>query len=265
MRGLIRIWLDVKALDRPLDLEVSTRLLADLDGYYARAEPHLRDRRSCKNMREQLEYLALRMHVSFNVSVLCRPAIESQEPAYDCPRHQALMIRTKESLIQNVNAFLDFQAISVVPLRTWSMIHAVLSSTLLLCMWKETQNDAECLDLQRKVVETFISAGKTSNGSADSNLAGNTQWLSHRHIRAVATLQNAFRSASHPHSDATSSLREENRTRPGTHRTTLPCDPDIAGFSLDPGVSHEPTAHIGEESVILHRGLLRETGRTAIV
>ncbi|KAL4804043.1 hypothetical protein BDV18DRAFT_166241 [Aspergillus unguis] len=125
-------------------------LLAELDQTYSQAQPHLRQRESCKNLQENLEHLALRMHVSFCVSVLCRPAIRKNPQAGEDPNYITLRARAKESLITASKAFLDFQALSIVPLRTWSMVHTVLSSTLLLCTWHETRDDAECRELQQK-------------------------------------------------------------------------------------------------------------------
>ena len=68
------------------------------------------------------------------------------------------------------------------------MVHTVLSSTLLLCTWQETREDAECRDLQQRVIEVFSGAGSgVETGSEYS------QWLSARHIRALITLRQTLR------------------------------------------------------------------------
>ena len=90
--------------------------------------------------------------------------------------------------------FLDFQTLSIVPLRTWSMIHTVLSSTLLLCVWEETRSDPECRDLQQRVIEMFSAVQPSRQGNASPPSVG-SQWLSERQIRALVTLRNAVRNA----------------------------------------------------------------------
>ncbi|GLA94091.1 hypothetical protein AtubIFM57143_001037 [Aspergillus tubingensis] len=166
-------------------------ILATIDSLNQRTQPHLRDRQECKSLQHNLEHLALRMHMSLVISVLTRPALKRtvmQDASYDI-----LRTRAKLSLIDASRAFLDFQALSAVPLRSWSMVHTVLSSTLLLCIWEETRNDPECRDLQQKVIEVFSAAGSVD--TVENTTSENGQWLSERHIRALITLRNAVRTA----------------------------------------------------------------------
>jgi hypothetical protein len=108
------------------------------------------------------------------------------------PHADILRARAKGSLIDASKAFLDFQALSIVPLRSWSMVHTVLSSTLLLCIWKETRNDLECRSLQQSVIDVFSTSdsGTTDDGALLSE--SDDQWLSARHIRALVTLRGAL-------------------------------------------------------------------------
>ncbi|OJZ82971.1 hypothetical protein ASPFODRAFT_170347 [Aspergillus luchuensis CBS 106.47] len=193
MYFLCQIALNMITTDGPEIPENARQLdiLATIDSLNQRTQPHLRDRQECKSLQHNLEHLALRMHMSLAISVLTRPALKRtvmQDASYDILRSRA-----KLSLIDASRAFLDFQALSAVPLRTWSMVHTVLSSTLLLCIWEETRNDPECRDLQQKVIEVFSAAG--SVGTVENTTSENGQWLSERHIRALITLRNAVRTA----------------------------------------------------------------------
>ncbi|KAL4902693.1 hypothetical protein BDW74DRAFT_180395 [Aspergillus multicolor] len=188
------------------------KLLTELDSSYARAQPHLLHREDCRNLQQHLEHLALRMHVSFCVSALCRPAIKTSLQCPDDSRYVSLRSRARESLVMASKAFLDFQALSVVPLRTWSMVHTVLSSTLLLCTWQETREDAQCRDLQHKVIAVFSGANGKDTGSSEYS-----QWLSARHIRALITLRQTLKQRS---SQANTSLNSDQR--PATHLTNPP-------------------------------------------
>ncbi|KAL3457103.1 hypothetical protein BJX64DRAFT_25878 [Aspergillus heterothallicus] len=180
-------------------------LLAELDSTYPRAQAHLVQRINCRNLHQHLEHLALRMHTSFCVSMLCRPALKSRPNPANDHRIDTLRSRAKVSLIDASRAFLEFQALSVVPLRTWSMVHTVLSSTLLLCIWPETREDPECKGLQQRVIEVF--SGGSPSGS-DTVTSEYSEWLSARHIRALVTLRQSLGKYSAPDA-ATSSTEHE--------------------------------------------------------
>ncbi|KAB8231353.1 Zn(II)2Cys6 transcription factor [Aspergillus alliaceus] len=193
MHFLCQLGLDIAKVQEPeqWDLTRATELLTALDNVYSRAQPHLLARDHCHCLQHHQEHLALRMHFSFCVSVLCRPTIRSSPSRLDDPRYTRLRIRAKESLMDASQAFLDFQTLSIVPLRTWSMVHTVLSSALLLCVWQETRNDSECRDLQQRVITVFSNAEPPRKDTI--GLSDHGQWLSARHIRALVALRNAVR------------------------------------------------------------------------
>ncbi|KAJ5260539.1 Transcription factor [Penicillium angulare] len=166
--------------------------LQKLDSICKQGQPYLQSREYCMSLQHNLEHLALRMHTSFCVSVLCRPAMKQSQPPQLFPHDDLLRARAKGSLIDASKAFLDFQALSVVPLRSWSMVHTVLSSTLLLCIWEETRHDPECRSLQQRVIDVFSSSDSRTTEDRASLPENDTQWLSARHIRALVTLRTAL-------------------------------------------------------------------------
>lgn len=194
MHLLCRLGLDIMQPESLAVAESDRALegLQRLDNAHQRGQPHLRSRENCATLQHNLEHLALRMHTSFCVSVLCRPAMKQSTPQPLLPHAEILRARAKGSLIDASKAFLDFQALSVVPLRTWSMVHTVLSSTLLLCIWEETRNDPECRDLQQKVMDVFSTAEPRTTDDGASSSENDGQWLSARHIRALVTLRSAL-------------------------------------------------------------------------
>lgn len=192
---ICRLSLKVMAEPEAQDISHSVNALARMDNAYRRAQPHLQARENCKTFHQHLECLALKMHISLCVSYICRPAIRRSHNSIKASDHDLLRRRAKESLIQASKVFLDFQALSTVPLRSWSMVHTALSSTLLLCIWEETRNDSECRDLQQRVTEVFAAAEPKPNDDPSSASASESwQWLSERHARALVTLRNAFSS-----------------------------------------------------------------------
>lgn len=194
MHCLCRMALDIiKPEVETHEVGRSLDLLTTLDGISIRAEPHLHSREHCKTFHQNLEHLALKMHISLAISILCRPAMKrtlQHNPQYG---YEMLRARAKSSLVNASKAFLDFQVLSTVPLRTWSMVHTVLSSTLLLCIWEETRHDQECRDLQQRVIEVFSATEPAGNG--DTSSVDDGQWLSERHIRALVMLRNAVGTA----------------------------------------------------------------------
>ncbi|KAL4893626.1 phenylacrylic acid decarboxylase [Aspergillus ambiguus] len=192
MHYLCRLGIEITTADRETqEITFYLNMLNNLDDVYQRASPHLRSRENCKSMHHNLEHLTLKMHISLAVSVLTRPALK-QSQIRD-PPYSVLRERAKTSLLDASRAFLEFQALSVVPLRTWSMVHTALSSTLLLSTWEETRNDPESRDLQQRVIEVFSATG--SVGQSGDSAPENGQWLSERHIRTLLTLRNAVRYA----------------------------------------------------------------------
>ncbi|KAJ5768773.1 hypothetical protein N7520_003332 [Penicillium odoratum] len=188
MHFLCRLGLDMMRPGGQTEVDRAIDSLQKLDSVGQRSQKYLRNRESCMTFQQNLEHLALRMHTNFCISVACRPAMKQQpQPLY--PQADFLRMRAKGGLIDASKAFLDFQALSVVPLRSWSMVHTVLSSTLLLCIWEETRNDPECRRLQQRVIDVFSSSNaKTAEGTP----CDGDEWLSARHIRALVTLRSTL-------------------------------------------------------------------------
>lgn len=181
--------------------------LAEVDNLQSRLQPHLQNIASCKNMQQRLEHLAFRIHASFLISFICRPAIKHPSQVTDDNQDIFLRSRAKSSLIDASKAFLDFQKLSIIPMRTWSMIHAVLTSTVLLGIWEETRNDPECRDLQQEVMDVFLALDSSSLPNDDVAAEESGGWLSRPHIRALMTLKNSYHGRQ-PQSAANAGLQQ---------------------------------------------------------
>ncbi|KAJ6114061.1 transcriptional regulator family: Fungal Specific TF [Penicillium capsulatum] len=177
MQNLCRLGLDIVRPENlgPVEMERAIEGLQRLDSAYQRSQRYLRMRENCTTLQQHLENLALRMHTSFCVSVLCRPAMR-QSSSLSLPHAQILHARARQSLIGASKAFLDFQG----PERG--------SFTQLVY---ETRNDPECRSLQQRVIDVFSSSDSpTSDVGASADSDG--QWLSARHIQALATLRSTL-------------------------------------------------------------------------
>ncbi|KAJ5150376.1 transcriptional regulator family: Fungal Specific TF [Penicillium capsulatum] len=180
MQNLCRLGLDIVRPENlgPVEMERAIEGLQRLDSAYQRSQRYLRMRENCTTLQQHLENLALRMHTSFCVSVLCRPAMR-QSSSLSLPHAQILHARARQSLIGASKAFLDFQG----PERG--------SFTQLVYGTYETRNDPECRSLQQRVIDVFSSSDSpTSDVGASADSDG--QWLSARHIQALATLRSTL-------------------------------------------------------------------------
>lgn len=177
------------------DAECSVRLLQSIDECSSHAQPYLQTRSSCKNLRELLEYLALQINTSFTICFLCRPAITKSAPISQTEAHRLFVVRAKKELQNVLDRFLEFQALSIVPLRSWSMIHSALTSMLLLSIWEETRNDLKSQELQKSVLNVLLT---TSQRDASFDPNRESHWLSTRHVRALMNLLESIRNTSCP-------------------------------------------------------------------
>ncbi|KAG2420517.1 phenylacrylic acid decarboxylase [Aspergillus terreus] len=217
------LWLGINVTTADRDAQETAfyvDMLNHVDEVYQRALPHLTSRANCKSMHEHLEHLALKMHLSLLIGVLTRPALK--QPQTQDSSYGILRERAKTSMIDASRAFLDFQALSVIPLRTWSMVHTALTSTLLLSTWEETRNDPESRDLQQRVIELFSAV--SSVGQPGDSAPEYGPWLSKRHIRALITLRNTVRYTLDQEREV--GVFEENPT---------PSEIPLPAFDLPPG------------------------------
>jgi hypothetical protein len=109
--------------------------------------------------------------------------------------HRSLIVRAKKGLQNVLERFLEFEALSVVPLRSWSMIHSALTSMLLLSIWEETRDDAKSQELQKSVLNVLLKASQR-DASIDANRE--PHWLSTRHVQALMTLLETIRNTQCP-------------------------------------------------------------------
>lgn len=205
--------------------------LNKVDRICCRTSPHLQSKEACRSPQQLFESYAFKNHSSFLMSVICRPVIR-RSTSQTHPHHALLCARARDSLLGAIRTFADFQSISIVPLRTWSMVHTVLSSVLLLILWPETRNDPESRDLQQKVIDMFLDAKSTS--------AGNSPWLSPEHARALVVLRNAIQEEDNLHPGDVSDSRPVDREEhvvDGIPDTVAPGDDPSAPCYHDPFLS----------------------------
>lgn len=192
MRNISRIALKIIDSDQKLNPDDCIKFLSDLDEADSHSELHLQRRDKCVNLQHHFDHLTIRLHLSFVASIICRPALTDSSRLRDDLQFTILRNRAKQSLMETSRIFLDFHALSLIPMRTWSITHSVLCSTILLCAWGETRDNPEVRTLQQRVVEAFSRAAKRGDEAGDEqeqrDPCKNT-WLTTSHILALVALQ----------------------------------------------------------------------------
>lgn len=168
---------DVKTLE-----ELSSKLL-----------PHLRAKEKCRSVQEHLEYFSLRLHTSFVISALCRPALSRRREVSSTEAEEKSTVASlcKEHLTETVRMYLKMHALWITPTRSWSITHNGLSSALLLGILGETKTNPEVRKLQGDLIDVLsakTSDDSTNNGSkgaGESGLVGGDS-------RALAALKKIY-------------------------------------------------------------------------
>lgn len=245
MCSIVAVTSSLLELNQP-SCEASMKLLAELDGYRSRAAPYLQCREKCTNIQQRYESLTIEIQLFFVVSVLCRPALTKSALTDNEPDVvRALRAQAKESLMSTAKAFIDFQAVSIIPIRTWSLIHSVLGATILLCLWEETRHDQESRDVLQRVMEIFSRAAQADDETGMMvDASGNNNWLSMNHTRALVALQNAIQKApcgsSSPERQEADNVVQQNQSLP-RGQDAAPIDP-----MMETVMGYNFTAMLGE-------------------
>lgn len=119
-------------------------------------KPEIRIKEACKTVQDKLQYYAVRLHTSFVVSVLCRPALRRGPLAgMDATQKAVLAEKCKQNLTETVRMYLKMHSFSVIPTRSWAFTYHGLSSAVLLGILGETKADPEVRKLQGELIEAL--------------------------------------------------------------------------------------------------------------
>ncbi|KAK2745983.1 hypothetical protein FQN55_005805 [Onygenales sp. PD_40] len=139
------------------------RIMADVT-------PHLRDPQYCVNELDHLQRLALKLHSSYIMSELCRPALKAGDP-----KDPALATMRKDcvaALAQTVEAYVELYRTSSQAGRSWIGLQRAISSAFLLAVIGESKSDPNILHLLRQL-EQVIADRASSEGAFGPGTADN--------------------------------------------------------------------------------------------
>ncbi|CAG8974134.1 hypothetical protein HYALB_00002771 [Hymenoscyphus albidus] len=161
----------------------------DVENIRKQVQPELGQKECCKTVQDWLQYYAVRLHTSFVVSVLCRPALRRGEIiGMDLSQKALLAEKCKHNLTETVRMYLKMHSLSVIPTRSWAFTYHGLSSAVLLGILGETKTDPEVRQLQGDLIAALsATAAKDQASEKDIELSGPLS-------RALAALKNIYES-----------------------------------------------------------------------
>lgn len=224
-------------------IDTMQHYLQQLDQVKVRSQPHLKTLLSCTSRQARMEHHAFRLQQAFGLSFVCRPVVS----ALGIPATEAALSfiheRAREALLETLRAFMALQTLTILPLRSWSMIHAAISAALVLQLQGEAGCSDEATNLQNDLVDALTRECSETGGS---DTAQAQPWLSTAHLRALRTLQDSLKKRSSESASVVAMLDSSQNYGPAN---SLPADifgghemPDLVlddYGNIDWGMLHE--------------------------
>lgn len=134
------------------------------------AKPHLRDRKFCASSTDHLERVVLRLHSSYFLSELCRPAIKASADVND-PVIRTMRVDCVSNLMATVETYIEMHTISSHASRSWITMQRAVSSAFLLAVIEESKVDPRILTLLRHL-EAIIAERANVERAFDTTTGG---------------------------------------------------------------------------------------------
>ncbi|TVY38971.1 hypothetical protein LOCC1_G006390 [Lachnellula occidentalis] len=137
------------------------------------------------------EMFALRLHISFVIAWICRPALaNSRSPEQRTETQLILIEKCHANLLGCIRAFVRLHSIKTLAFRSWPVIHNGLSSALLLGLLGATNTNFEVRQLQGEILD-ILSAESDYDSGQKQGVGANIE-LSAPHARALAVLRRLY-------------------------------------------------------------------------
>ncbi|KAH8701968.1 putative C6 transcription factor [Talaromyces proteolyticus] len=168
----------------------------------ADAAPHLRDRKYCHTLMNNLERLALKVHFSYITSELCRPVLKAEADKTD-PLFFKVRQDCVESLINTVESYIELHSYSSHGSRAWITLQRAISCAFLLAVIDEGKTEPkvrgllhrlEVIIAERASAEDSLHGQQIAEASDSVPVDSHTQWAKPlvKSLRALQKLNIAF-------------------------------------------------------------------------
>lgn len=159
-----------------------------LEELRAKRETYLQRNHPRHSKRIRMESHTLRLQISSLMSFFCRRFFKFDANTHGDSEELRLSEKARQSFLDIIEAFLDLKSLTVLPLRSWSMIHAGISSALFLWLHeRESGNQDPGSQATRSKFINLLSSDRAddeSSGDAESQ-----SLLCMSHSRALRLLK----------------------------------------------------------------------------
>lgn len=177
----------------PFDFDQVIKDSNEVENIRRQVHPRIGQKEHCKSVEDWLQYYAIKLHTSFVVSVLCRPALRRGEiHGMDTVQKNHMAEKCKQNLVETVQMYLKMHSLSVIPTRSWAFTYHGLSSAVLLGILGKTKADPEVRQLQGELIEALSSSAAKDQSTPHLPQSEKDIELSGPLSRALAALKNIY-------------------------------------------------------------------------
>ena len=137
--------------------------LADARHLHEKALPRLADRQNCRTVQDRIEYYALRIAQGSIVSSMSQTLIKASDRHGLDQQKKHLERMCKEGAMDCLQAFVDMQSFTVVPLRNWMFSYSALAAALALGALADDVDRAKIQGLQQRLLGSLEERDKEND------------------------------------------------------------------------------------------------------
>lgn len=172
-------------------IDTARHSLEMLDHMARRISQHNESPSTRHTRQSRIDGHTMHLNISFVTSVICRVFLKQKSPATYSEDHEYMATRARLSFVEVMRAFLDLQPLTVIPLRSWSMIHAGISSALLLEVYGAAAQAPDSEDIRLRFINLLSNEQPCGNGSESAEVYDRPN-LTASHVKALRALKNSI-------------------------------------------------------------------------
>lgn len=188
MRDLVKLsnrWLAEPETTRRSTAEIC-KYLERLDAIEAKDNDTDRTTPSRPSRRVLIERMTLQLYAGYIRGVMCRPALGKTNSLTGAPVAGEILRNASSATLNTMSAFVELSKLTKLPLRTWSMIHAGLSSAIMVEFVDNTSESPQLRRTQRAFLALLLREYRDCASDGESDRPA---WLSAPHLTYLCALQ----------------------------------------------------------------------------
>lgn len=192
MKALVRLsnrWLTEPESKRRSTAEICA-YLERLDTIEAKSTDPEQNKLSRPNRRTLIERMTLQLYAGYLRGVMCRPALDKTNALAGAPVTGDILHNATLAISRTMSAFIELSKLTKLPFRTWSMIHAGLSSAIMVEFVEDASGSLHLRQTQRAFLALL---SREYRDCASDRSLDRPAWLSTPHLTYLCALQDFLR------------------------------------------------------------------------